>query len=89
MEAYNDYLQGLDRVLSRPTKARNEQARELFQKAIALDPKYANPYAALGWVNIHDLVNQWTQDPQAGIALSNWSNKRSVLIHRCRVRTAR
>ena len=48
LEAYDDYLQGVDYQLTHPTKERNEKARQLFEKAIALDPKYVNAVYRLG-----------------------------------------
>jgi len=47
LEAYDDLLRGADDLLSF-TKDGNTKAREMYEKAIALDPKYAMPYAALG-----------------------------------------
>jgi adenylate cyclase len=64
LEAYDDYLQGLEYSLSYQTKEANDKERELLEKAIELDPKYGDAYALLGWVYIRDLVNQWNPDPQ-------------------------
>ena len=47
LEAYDDLLHGMKESLSLTTNG-NAQARALFEKAIALDPKYAGAYAALG-----------------------------------------
>src|SRR5206468_12875799 len=41
------------------------QARQLCEKAIALDPTYALAYAQLGWNYFIEWANQWSQDPQA------------------------
>ncbi len=55
LEAYDYYLRGLE-SLGPTTKEANAQARQLFEKAIALDPQYAAAYArqsltyALDWV---------------------------------------
>jgi adenylate cyclase len=63
LEAYDDFLRGLE-YLSRYTKDGDEKARQMFQKAIALDPKYADAYAWLGAVYLVDLVSQWSRDPR-------------------------
>jgi adenylate cyclase len=48
LEAYDDLLRGMKDFLSM-TKDGNAKARQMFEKAIALDPKYALAYAVLGW----------------------------------------
>jgi tetratricopeptide (TPR) repeat protein len=49
LEAYDDLLRGLEYTFSVFTKDGNLKARQMFEKAIALDPKYAWAYATLGW----------------------------------------
>jgi adenylate cyclase len=48
LEAYDDLLRGMEAFVSL-TKNGNVKARQMFEKAIALDPKYALAYADLGW----------------------------------------
>jgi len=47
LEAYDDLLRGMEYMLSL-TKSGNVKARQMFEKAIELDPKYAVAYAVLG-----------------------------------------
>ena len=47
LEAYDAFLRGQE-YHYRFTKEANAQARQLFEKAIALDPQYAEAYAWLG-----------------------------------------
>jgi adenylate cyclase len=47
LEAYDAFLRGTEYFV-RSTKEANAQARQQFEKAIALDPQYAEAYAALG-----------------------------------------
>ena len=61
-EAYDDFLRALEYTLS-ITKDGNEKARQELEKAIALDPKYSDAHAELGWVYLIDLVSQWNRDP--------------------------
>jgi len=63
LEAYDDFLRALEYALS-ITKDGNEKARELLEEAIALDPKYSDAYAALGWVYLIDAISEWTRDPR-------------------------
>jgi adenylate cyclase len=36
----------------------------MYEKAIALDPRYAQAYASLGWTYLIEWVWQWNPDPQ-------------------------
>jgi tetratricopeptide (TPR) repeat protein len=47
LEAYDDVLRGAEYVLIF-TKDGNAKARQMFEKAIQLDPKYARAYGSLG-----------------------------------------
>jgi adenylate cyclase len=48
LEAYDDLLRGMEAFVSLTSNG-NVKARQMFEKAIALDPKYALAYADLGW----------------------------------------
>ena len=50
--------------MTRFTKEANAQARQMFEKAIALDPQYAEAYAWLGWTYWLEWVFRWSADPQ-------------------------
>ena len=43
-------------------KEPNEQARQMYEKAIELDPQYAAAYAGLGWTYLLDWFFQWNPD---------------------------
>jgi adenylate cyclase len=38
--------------------------RQLFEQALARDPKFALVYALLGWTYLREWILQWSQDPQ-------------------------
>src|SRR5262249_47958001 len=61
--AYDYLLRGLE-YFWRTTKEAIAQARQMFEKAIELDPQYADAYARLGWTCLAEWVLQWSQDPQ-------------------------
>ncbi len=63
LQAYNDAMHAMESVW-RGTPADNAQARQLSEKAIALDPSYAVAYAIQGFAYVQAWGNQWTQDPQ-------------------------
>ncbi len=62
IEAYDAFVRGRDEY-TRRVRAANTQARELFKRAIALDPEYAEAYAFLGRTYLMEVVNQWSTDP--------------------------
>ncbi len=63
LEAYDCFLRGLE-YHSQRTQEANAQARQMFERAIALDPEFAAAYAFLGRTYLMEVVYQWNQDPQ-------------------------
>jgi adenylate cyclase len=63
LEAYDAYLRGIE-FYNRATQETNIQARQLFEKAITLDPQYAEAYMRLSRVLATEWVYQWSRDPQ-------------------------
>ena len=61
--AYDYFLRGLESY-NRATQEANVQARQMFEKAIEVDPQYAEAYAALSWTHWRKWVWQWSQDSQ-------------------------
>ena len=62
LEAYDYVLRGSE-YLSRVTRSANMEAKEMFQRAIELDPHYAGTYAGLGWVHYGNAGFGWTEFP--------------------------
>ncbi|HEV8712290.1 MAG TPA: adenylate/guanylate cyclase domain-containing protein [Candidatus Binatia bacterium] len=63
LEAYDCYLRGLE-YFYRFTKEANPRARQMYEKAIELDPQYAQVYASLGWTYHLEWGLQWSLDSQ-------------------------
>jgi tetratricopeptide (TPR) repeat protein len=63
-EAYDYYLRGLE-YFSCLTKEANVLARQMRQRAIDLDPKFAAAYALLGLTHSQEWSMGWSQDPQS------------------------
>src|SRR5262249_35472078 len=63
LEAYDYFLRGREHF-NRLTQETNAQARQMFEKALALDPQYAEAYAFLGLTYEREWGFQWSQDPQ-------------------------
>src|SRR5713226_165453 len=67
LEAYDSWLRGLESLLrarDETKKELNVQARQMFEKAIELDPQYAEAYAGLGTTYFLERWYAWSQDPQ-------------------------
>jgi TolB-like protein/Flp pilus assembly protein TadD len=64
LDAYDLVLRGRERLL-RSTRGSNREARQLFERAAELDPKYADAYAWSGRAHL-DVANfGWTEDANA------------------------
>jgi adenylate cyclase len=68
LTAYDYVLRGreafLRASLDQTQKEANAQARQLFEKAIELDPAYAEAYTWLGYTYLLERIMVWNLDPQ-------------------------
>jgi adenylate cyclase len=64
LEAYDYYLRGKE-YWERATQEANGQARQLFERATALDPQFALAYTALSFTYLRVWLWVWSYDPQA------------------------
>jgi len=60
--AYDYMLRGME-YLSRRTRSENSQARQMFEKAIDLDPDFASAYVGLGETYQIEVAFGWTEFP--------------------------
>jgi pentatricopeptide repeat protein len=63
LEAYDSFLRGQE-YFWRFTKETNVQARQMWEKAVALDPQYAEAYMWLGTTYYMEWIWRWSLDPQ-------------------------
>ncbi|HKA52396.1 MAG TPA: tetratricopeptide repeat protein, partial [Candidatus Binatia bacterium] len=63
LEAYDSLLRGIEPFF-RYTPETNAQARQLWEKAVALDPQYAEAYSWLSWTYWREASARWSTDPQ-------------------------
>jgi Flp pilus assembly protein TadD len=47
--------------ISRRTRSANVKAKEMFRKAIELDPDYGDAYRGLGWAQFDNATSGWTE----------------------------
>jgi adenylate cyclase len=60
LQAYDYLLRGWGFLLRR-TRSTNIKAKEMFRKAIELDPDYSHAYAGLGWTYQQAYTRGWTE----------------------------
>ncbi|MFQ6023120.1 MAG: adenylate/guanylate cyclase domain-containing protein [Acidiferrobacterales bacterium] len=65
-DAYNHFLRG-QAFYAGHTKEDNELAREMFQKAIELDPAFARAYGTLALAHADDFRYRWSTDPAESV----------------------
>jgi len=63
-EAYDYLLRGME-YFNRFTREANAHARQMYEKALELDPQYAQAYVSLAFTHYMDWGSQWSQDSQA------------------------
>jgi len=66
LAAYETFLRG-EESFYHYSRARNREARELFERAIDLDPGFARAYAMLAWTHVFDFMNGWSDQPQRSL----------------------
>ncbi len=75
VEAWEASVQGWSHHRRR-TKNDNIKARQLWQKALELDPEFALAYALIGSTHMMDSLRSWVDDPQRSL------NKAEELAHK-------
>ncbi len=64
LEAYDNFLRGRG-FQGGTTKEKNAQARQLLERAIELDPKFAGGYAELSWIHFFEFFLYWSAGSRA------------------------
>ncbi|NOT58547.1 MAG: tetratricopeptide repeat protein [Deltaproteobacteria bacterium] len=83
LEAYDYYLRGREaggRAFLESRKEAGEQARQMYEKAIELDPRYAAAHARLAWVYYLDFFFRWAQDPIQSLGRASELAQRAVAL---------
>jgi len=78
MEAYDWYLRARENIGTTPDTS--AQAREMCERAIALDPDFADAHATVAFTYLQDYTNQWTDDPRDSLRLAQAAAERAVTL---------
>jgi TolB-like protein/DNA-binding winged helix-turn-helix (wHTH) protein len=62
VDAYDAFLHGRNRFLLYASRSENTKARELYGKALELDPEFALAHAMLAWTYAFEAMNGWSED---------------------------
>jgi adenylate cyclase len=79
--AWEYFMRGAE-LYRRYTPKDNARARELFEKAIDLDPEFARAYASLAATHRQDGTLRWTQDPETSEELAYRMAQKAVELAR-------
>ncbi len=79
LEAYDYFLRG-EEYYFRYTKEANAQARQMYEKALELDPQYAAVYASLSRAYWSDWIWQWSQDPPQSLQQAFTLAQRAIAL---------
>ena len=80
MDAYDYYLRGVE-VRDDPNKFTVEgtnELRQLFEKAIELDPNFSRAYAELAYSHVRAYQEGWTENPDATLKRAEELAKRAL-----------
>jgi adenylate cyclase len=78
-EAYDCFLRGRE-LWHRLTEATNIAARDLLQRAIELDPKFASAHAFLALTHGLDYLNRWNASPSTSLELAGQAATQAVAL---------
>ena len=79
-EAYDYFLLGRNRFFLYANKEDNRKARELYAKAIQLDPGFAQAYAMLAWTYAFEAMNGWSEVREDSLAKAHALAEQAVAI---------
>ena len=76
LEAYDLVLRGRD--LSQGSRRAQSEARQLFERAVELDPDYAPAYAGLGRLDVYAAEGGYTNDPDVALARAEANGRKAL-----------
>ncbi len=79
LKAYDYVLRGRA-LIRRGERQENFQAREMFRRAIELDPDFASAHAGLGWTYINAMLFGWTESAGKAIDRAEKLARKSLAL---------
>lgn len=75
--AYDLVLRGREK-LHRAERGANLEARTLFERALALDPRYADALVGIGWTHMNDFYWGWSEWADRALAEADRLTRRAI-----------
>ena len=79
LESWELYQRALTHI-HRFTRTDNDQARDLLERAVALDPQFSTPLARLSELGVWEFIHTWTDDPQRTLDAAVAQARRAVAL---------
>ncbi len=79
LQAWGNLVKGIT-LLRRFTKADMAKARELFERAVELDPEYVGAWTFLGWTHWNDARSGWSESREKSFEMSMDSAKEALSL---------
>lgn len=79
IQAYDHFLQGKAEY-GRRSQENLQAAKESFERAIALDPRFARAYASLALVHLRDVMDGWDADPSVSLRRARVLADRAIAL---------
>ena len=79
LKAYDYFLQAM-RYIDAGNKEDNERSKEMFKKALELDPGLGRAWGKHTWNYLADYWNGWSDDPQASLAQAMEIAKKGIAV---------
>lgn len=80
LEAWSHYVKGRA-LFFRVTKEDNAAARELFQKALAVDPQFLWAQRGIGWTHANDARSRWSESRARSFKLAEEAVDKATAIN--------
>ncbi len=65
-------------LLHRHVRPDNQEARNMAERALALDPDYGNAWSLLGWTHYEDAMWSWSSSRESSIAIGEEAVNRAI-----------
>lgn len=79
LQAYDYVLQG-NAYHQHLTREDNVKAKDMFERAIKCDPRYAPAHAGMAWVLVHDSVQGWSSEPRRTLDAAHEHARKAIVL---------
>jgi adenylate cyclase len=77
VEAWECVVRG-NELLHRHVRPDNQEARNMAERALALDPDYGNAWSLLGWTHYEDAMWSWSSSRESSIAIGEEAVNKAI-----------